>query len=65
MPATLKELEARVAVKPYMSGYVPSKDDQAILEELFGTNAATIQWASRMASYYATERAELAATEKK
>lgn len=60
MPATLKELEARVADKPYMSGYVPSKDDQAVVEELFGGNAATLQWAARMASYYASERAELA-----
>ena len=61
MPATpLKDLEARVADKPYMSGYVPSKDDQAVLEELFGANPATIQWAARMASYYASERAELA-----
>jgi hypothetical protein len=65
MPATLQQLEARVADKPYMSGYVPSKDDQAILEELFGANTATIQWVARMASYYASERAELALTEKK
>lgn len=60
MPATLQELEARVADKPYVSGYVPSKDDQTVLEELFGGNTATLQWAARMASYYAAERAELA-----
>ena len=56
---SLKELNGRLTNQPYVSGFVPSKDDAATFLELFGNNAAVVQWAARMASYYQAEREEI------
>lgn len=57
---SLKELNGRLTTQPYLSGYAPSKDDAVAFKEMFGNNAAVIQWAAKMASYYQSERDQIA-----
>ncbi|CCW60013.1 unnamed protein product [Phytomonas sp. EM1] len=54
--STLKELNGRLSDKPYVSGFLPSKEDAKVFEEMFGSNINVAQWAARMASYYQSER---------
>ncbi|CCW67013.1 unnamed protein product [Phytomonas sp. Hart1] len=53
---TLKEFNGRLSDKPYVSGFLPSKEDAKVFEEMFGSNVNVARWAARMASYYQSER---------
>jgi elongation factor 1-beta len=57
--SNLKEINGRLTSQPYVAGYVASKEDAALFEQMFGTHTAVAQWAARLATYYASERAEI------
>jgi glutathione S-transferase len=59
--ASLEAVDAALAETNCVAGPVPTAADAQLFGELFGGNAATVQWAARMASYYASERDEFAA----
>eukprot|EP00008_Paramoeba_atlantica_P010493 CAMPEP_0201493012 /NCGR_PEP_ID=MMETSP0151_2-20130828/35739_1 /ASSEMBLY_ACC=CAM_ASM_000257 /TAXON_ID=200890 /ORGANISM="Paramoeba atlantica, Strain 621/1 / CCAP 1560/9" /LENGTH=203 /DNA_ID=CAMNT_0047880135 /DNA_START=55 /DNA_END=666 /DNA_ORIENTATION=+ len=53
---SLSEINKKLLTKPYVEGYVPSKADAELFQQMFGNNAKVISWAARMASYFASER---------
>ena len=57
--ASVKEINGRLNNQPFLCGYTPSKEDANAFNDLFGDNAAVIQWMARMASYYQKERDSL------
>jgi elongation factor 1-beta len=57
--SNLKEINGRLTSQPYVAGYVASKEDAALFEQMFGAHTAVAQWAARLATYYASERAEI------
>ena len=57
--SNIKEVNGRLTNQPYVSGFVPSKDDATLFTDIFGANNAVVQWAAQMAAYYATERADI------
>ena len=61
---SLSELNKKLTAKPYVDSYVPTKADYALFTEMFGSNALTIQWVARMASYFSSERAQIAKADK-
>jgi len=62
MSKELAALNGKLSNQSYVSGCVPSKDDASAFKEMFGNNTAVMQWAARMASYYQSERDEIAKT---
>ena len=61
---SLSELNKKLTGKPYVEGYAPSSADHGLFQEMFGSNTATVQWVARMASYFSSERAQVAKTDK-
>jgi elongation factor 1-beta len=56
---SLVEVDKTLASSNYVTGYTPSRDDAALLQELFGGNTATLAWAAKIATYYRVEREEI------
>ncbi|KAG5485734.1 hypothetical protein LSCM1_07145 [Leishmania martiniquensis] len=56
---SIKDLDDRLTKQPYVSGYIPSADDEILFREIFGDNVKVMQWAARMATYYPSERAKM------
>ncbi|KAG5485062.1 hypothetical protein GH5_07505 [Leishmania sp. Ghana 2012 LV757] len=56
---SIKDLNDRLTKQPYVSGYMPSVDDEVLFSEIFGDNVKVMQWAARMATYYPSERAKI------
>ena len=62
---SLAEINTKLTAKPYVEGYVPSKADADLFNELFGNNQNTVAWAARMAAYFEAERNTVAGTKGK